>query len=109
MVIQRGGPSIFIHTLKNVEYLLRKSIILIRCICKIWGVYGDCRLNSIFPFLFMMLSLYMYHVTDCPDDFFGVSCGTPCNCRSSCSNINGECSTQDCYQGWIGSDCQIGT
>ena len=44
---------------------------------------------------------------DCPDDYFGVACGSPCNCEEPCDDLNGECPDELCRQGWMGSDCQI--
>ena len=83
---------------------------LTRCICTIGCacVQGEWRWNNMFPFLFMIVSLCIYHVIDCPDGYFGVACGNQCNCRDLCSTINGVCSTQNCYEGWSGVDCQIG-
>ena len=45
---------------------------------------------------------------DCPDGYFGVACGTPCNCRDACDDVTGECPGQNCMEGWTGSDCQTG-
>ena len=72
---------------------------------------------SIIPFGLKdsIIILYDYnHIThifkflDCPDDYFGVACGIPCNCQVPCDDITGECPGQKCVEGWGSKDCQTG-
>ena len=56
--------------------------------------------------MYLMDVSYIGTYPDCQYGYFGVACGTVCNCRGPCDYISGECSGGECLDGWTGSNCQ---
>ena len=54
-----------------------------------------------------LLLVYMLYHADCPGDYFGPGCISPCNCDQTCDQITGMC-PDECLPGWFGDDCQTG-
>ena len=52
------------------------------------------------------MTFLLLWILDCPNDYFGVACGMPCNCQVPCDDITGECPNQNCLAGWMAEDCQ---